>query len=200
MRYVILYASVLMVGALAMRPKLSLAVMSTVPVTLAVAESRVPGGLPDWLLITGIIVTALCLAAVLVAFFVRRSGDVGGAFGSLPLGREVRYSRADKAGLAYTFALLCIVTAGCGVAVYNPPHQSAVVRIIALLLIPLFGALAVAFWLLCAIVKSSFRSMRTLLKLPTVRQRHGGSLGVTFRGIPSCLESSVCTTSRGEGC
>jgi hypothetical protein len=148
MGHLILYASVLVVGALAMRPKLSLAVMSTVPVTLAIAESRVPGGLPDWLLITGILVTAFCLAAVLMAFFFRRSGDVGGAFGSLPLGREARYSWADKTGLWYTFGLLCLASAGCGVAAYDPAYQSAAVRIIAMILVPAFGGLAAAFWLL----------------------------------------------------
>ena len=148
MGHLILYASVLVVGALAMRPKLSLAVMSTVPVTLAIAETRVPGGLPDWLLITGIIVTACCLAAVLVAFFFRRSGDIGGAFGSLPIGREARYSWADKMGLWYTFALLCVASAGCGVAAYDPPYQSPATRVVATVLAPTFAVLAAAFWLL----------------------------------------------------
>ena len=142
----ILLASVLVVGALAMRPKLSLALMSTVPVALAIAESRVPGGLPDWLLITGILVTAYCLAAVLVAFFFRRGGDVGDDSGSLPLGREARYSWADKSGLWYTFVVLCVASAGCGVAAYDPPYQSAAIRIIAIVLVPAFGGLAASFW------------------------------------------------------
>ncbi len=50
MGHLILYAGVIVVGALAMRTKLSLAVVTTVPVGLAIAKSRAPGGLPDWLL------------------------------------------------------------------------------------------------------------------------------------------------------
>jgi hypothetical protein len=148
MGHLILYASVIVVAALAMRPKLSLAVMTTLPVGLAIAESRVPGGLPDWLLITGILATAYCLAAVIVAFLFRRSGDIGGGDGSLPIGREARYSSADKAGLWYTFAVLCLAAAGCIVAAFDPPYQSHAVRIIAALLVPAFGGLAAAFWLL----------------------------------------------------
>jgi hypothetical protein len=142
----ILYASALVVGALALRPKLSLAITTTLPVGLAIAESRAPAGLPDWLLLCGIIATAYCLAAVIVAFFLRRSGDVGGDFGALPLGREARYSRADKLGLWYTFALLCIATGGSALVGVDPPHGSIAVRAVAILLVPAFGGLAVAFW------------------------------------------------------
>ena len=41
-------------------------------------ESRVRG-LPDWLLVGGLVLTACCLAAVVVAFFLRRSDDVSRA-------------------------------------------------------------------------------------------------------------------------
>jgi hypothetical protein len=146
--HLILYASVIIVAALAMRPKLSLALLSTLPVALAIAESRVPDGIPDWLLISGIIATAYCLAAVIVAFLFRRSGDVAGPDGSLPLGREAHYSTADKAGLWYTFVVLCVAITGCIVAVVDPPYESSAVRIIAALLVPAFGALARGFWLL----------------------------------------------------
>jgi hypothetical protein len=148
MGHLILYASVILVSALAMRPKLNLALVSTLPVALAVAEIRFPGAIPDWLLISGIVATAYSLAAVVVALFLRRSGDVGASLGSLPIGREVYYSGSDKAGLWYTFGVLWIAVVGCGVAVIEPPYGSAAVRIIAALLGPAFASLAVGFWLL----------------------------------------------------
>jgi hypothetical protein len=148
MGHLILYASVMVVGALAMRPKLSLAVMSTLPVALALAETRIPGGMPDWMLIAGLLVTAYCLAAVIVAFLFRRGGDVGGTFGSLPIGHEARYSAADKSGLWYTFGLLCIAAAGSGVVAFNPPDESVAVRVTAAALAAAFAGLAGAFWML----------------------------------------------------
>lgn len=148
MHYLMLYGSVILVAALAMRPKLSLAIVSTLPVGLGIAESRVPGGLPDWLLIAGIVATAYALAAVIVAFVLRRSGDVGDPSGELPIGREVRYSSADKAGLWYTFVILCVAMAGCVVAVVEPPYGSPAVRVIAALLVPGFAILAWGFRLL----------------------------------------------------
>jgi hypothetical protein len=146
MGHLILYASVIVVAALAMRPKLSLALMSTVPVGLALVESRAPGGLPDWLLISGMLVTAYCVAAVTVALLLRRSGDIGGSFGSLPVGREASYSSPDKMGLWSTFAMLCVAVVGSAVAAVEPPYGSQAVRILAVLLVPAFAALAATFW------------------------------------------------------
>jgi len=143
--HLILYASVIVVAALAMRPKLSLAIVATVPVSLAIYQSVVEAGLPDWALISGIVTSAYGLAAAIVALLFRRAGDLS-SWGENPSGREARYSRADVAGLWYTFALLCAGALACVLAVLEPPYGSVVMRAIALVVAPLFATFAVTFW------------------------------------------------------
>ena len=145
-----LWASVAVVGALALRPKLSLAIVATVPAALAVWQNAIDDPLPDWVLIGGTIVSGYALAAVIVALIFRRRRDNAYAeyFGELPSGREIRYSAADRAGLWYTFALLLVMTAVCTLAALEPPFGTLFVRIIAILLAPMFAAFAILFWLL----------------------------------------------------
>lgn len=143
----VLPVSILVVAALAVRPKLSLAVVATLPAAMAVWQNTARTPLPDWLLICGIVASAYALCAVVVALLFRWSGRYAAPFGELPSGREVRYSSADRAGLWYTFALLVFMTAVCVIAALEPPYETFVVRLIAIGLAPMFAAFAVLFWL-----------------------------------------------------
>ena len=167
MGHLILYAACVAVAALAMRPKISLAMLCTIPVALAIGETWAPDWVPDWLLITGMCATALCLAAVLVGMLFRRGSEDG----DLPWGREVRYSAADKAGLRYTFVLLCIAAACSAFAAWRPPYQSGVMRIFAVLLVPVFAAFAWSF-------------MRLLRDREIVVLIHEHALEINGRRIP----------------
>jgi hypothetical protein len=142
----LLLLSCVVVATLAMYPKLSLALLALVPTSLAVAQVVWPLATPDWVWIPGVLVSGYSLGAVILAVFFRRAGDQSGAFGALPLGREVRYSSSDQLGMVVTLAVLSGSIAGALIVAIVPPFGSGVLRVVALLASLVFGAALVSVW------------------------------------------------------
>lgn len=140
-----LYLSLFAVAALAMRPKLSLALLVTIPTALTLAEAWTPFGIHYVLWIVGILASGVCLGAVILAFFFRRAGDIGARSGSFEalMDREIRYSSSDRFGLWMSFVILCVAIVGAIGVALHPPMDSHAVRVGAIVAAPLLAALAI---------------------------------------------------------
>jgi hypothetical protein len=140
-----LYLSVLAAAALAMRPKLSLALLVTIPTALMLAEAWTPFGIHYVCWIVGILASGVCLSAVILAVFFRRAGDIGARSGSFEAltDREIRYSSSDRFGLWLSLAILCVAILGTIGVALHPPMDSHAVRVGAIIAAPLLATLAI---------------------------------------------------------
>ena len=82
-----LFASVLIVGFLARRPKLPIVLLGTILPTIALVDRILDGRLSLWVWVAGFITASLAFAAIVVAVFLTRAGFEGGDFGAIPSGR-----------------------------------------------------------------------------------------------------------------
>lgn len=142
-----LFASVLIVGFLARRPKLPIVLLGTVLPSIALADRALDGRVPLWAWVTGFITASLAFAAIVVAVFITRAGFEGGDFGAIPSGREVHYSESDKDGLLGTIIAMAVGIVLAGLTLWRPPVDLPVItRLVAVAAIAVFVFGVVVFW------------------------------------------------------